>query len=1078
MSKVSFPTNRPSRCDSVRVNRTQFNHIFTDSAVAAGEKIASDLAALKDDIADACDKRFVFFKNKKVWFDREVAGLYPRMEQFPAEIDIPIYRCDQRNEYRNSFCWEWDGFTFTVPTVGECQKTFRRIENHPYIDDGGNLKYRKKSVSWTNAIIAKNTYRSDIAVCSTWYKINEDSVYLDNSCGGRCCGYTAYMIPIYRLNGENAPEIDYINAICVFIANGLIPEGLSRKQEDLYKEFMVACPKIEDYIQFTDEKISFDSNRFKDDVLSGQFTDTVFGHNFDIRGTLEGVLAGKQKYTGSVDALKQELLCCDEKRANIEPYEERQLTDVNRGHWELFEEAEEGVKDEVQVELPKDELLYARPPQLDVRLNGTCAIDFGTKSTIVVCRDGEARMLRIGKGDYSKAPTIQDFENPTAIELRDINGFLAAYRNRIGRPFTEWNQVTVSHQAAEAIFREQGALGSSVYNSVFDELKQWAKDENNWPILKDLQGNTQEIKPYLETSAMDDGNHGGDFDPIELYAYYLGLYINNMHHQIYLDYILSYPVNYKKEVREHIRASFERGLKKSLPPALQKDKDMMQRFRVYLGASEPAAYAISALEGFGLEPKEPGEQVAYGVFDFGGGTTDFDFGIEYVPEKRNRNFVIEQFGFNGDVHLGGENILELLAYEVYKDNLSVMREKKIPFALPPDCDPFAGSETLVRKTKDASSHMNNRILAKTLRPIWEHTDGEEELTGDTVNVKLFSSDKDEKSGSYSVGVDIKIDAGKLEKVIENRIRQGVENFFQSLYSAFKGKKVYPIHIFLAGNSCRSPLVKKLFEEFIEQEEEKMAKQVKEESGQDKETKGTFILHMPLSAEEETKSPLSGIKNNETVENNDNNDTPSQSEDKKELLQQVANAVKDLSEKRSNENADATGESAEQSAVTPLAMDFDRKRTGKTGVAFGLLRCRRGGKDVKIINRNVDESGEMIFPYFLGDAGTNGNQFTVRIGRNVGYGVWTYFTVADEPEFELYYSSEPRALQGILTAAQVSMVHCLLDDDEVNDDEEAGIYIRKVAPNLIEYAVGYKSDFDKEDDAFKTEFQGKIHQQSL
>ena len=66
MSKVSFPTNRPSRCDSVRVNRTQFNHIFTDSAVAAGEKIASDLAALKDDIADACDKRFVFFKNKKV----------------------------------------------------------------------------------------------------------------------------------------------------------------------------------------------------------------------------------------------------------------------------------------------------------------------------------------------------------------------------------------------------------------------------------------------------------------------------------------------------------------------------------------------------------------------------------------------------------------------------------------------------------------------------------------------------------------------------------------------------------------------------------------------------------------------------------------------------------------------------------------------------------------------------------------------------------------------------------------------------------------------------------------------------
>lgn len=169
---------------------------------------------------------------------------------------------------------------------------------------------------------------------------------------------------------------------------------------------------------------------------------------------------------------------------------------------------------------------------------------------------------------------------------------------------------------------------------------------------------------------------------------------------------------------------------------------------------------------------------------------------------------------------------------------------------------------------------------------------------------------------------------------------------------------------------------------------------------------------------------------------------------------------------------------EHHPVATVEMDFDRRRTGKTGVAFGLLRCRRGGKDVKIINRNVDESGEMLFPYFLGDAGTSGNQFTVRIGRNVGYGIWTYFTVADEPEFELYYSSEPRALQGIMSASQVSMVRCLLDDEEVNDDEEAGIYIRKVTPNLIEYAVGYKSDFDKEEEIFKAEFHGKIHQQSL
>ena len=730
---------------------------------------------------------------------------------------------------------------------------------------------------------------------------------------------------------------------------------------------------------------------------------------------------GSREYTGSVDSLVKELLECDHKRANIQPYEERQLTDVNKGHWELFEDS---ATDTAKVNLPADEMLVARPPQLDVRQNGICAIDFGTKSTIVVCRDGDARMLRIGQGDYSKVPTMKDFENPTVIELRDLQNFLKAYRARGGRPFTEWNDVTVSHQAAEAIFKDN--VGSSVYNSVFSELKQWAKDEQNYPVLKDLRGVIQEIKPYLETKEID----AGDFDPIELYAYYLGLYINNMHHQIYLDYILSFPVNYKKDIRERIRKSFESGIRKSLPPALLRDEEYMKRFRVYLGASEPAAYAISALEGYGLEPKEVGQKVAYGVFDFGGGTTDFDFGIEYVPEGRRYNFIIEQFGFNGDVLLGGENILELIAYEVYKDNLHVMRDKKIPFALPAGCELFAGAETLVSTTKDASSHMNNRILAEKLRPIWEHTEDRKKLTEAPLNVTLFSNEKID--GAFTVNVDLNINAEKLDKLIENRIREGVVNFFQSLLTAFKGRDVSPIHIFLAGNSCRSAVVKKLFDEFIKTEEDTLAKSVTKNSGRDKDARGTFILHMPLGMEDKPVDETPFKLENGTVKSND---------DYKPAEEKI------------------------------FDFDLDKQRTGKTGVAFGLIRCRRGGKDVKIVNENVDNSGEMIFPYYLGDAGNDGRTFTIRIGRQVDYGNWVHFTYADEPEFELYYTMAPRALQGEMSIEQVSMIHCYIDEADTTDDEDSGIYIRKVSPNEIEYAVGRPEDFTKE-------FTGKIYRQKL
>ena len=86
------------------------------------------------------------------------------------------------------------------------------------------------------------------------------------------------------------------------------------------------------------------------------------------------------------------------------------------------------------------------------------------------------------------------------------------------------------------------------------------------------------------------------FNPLELYAYYLGLYINNMRNGIYLDYVLSFPTTYEKTVKEKIQKSFEIGLKKSLPDSILKNAEIMEKFRVRQGVSEPAAYAITALQ--------------------------------------------------------------------------------------------------------------------------------------------------------------------------------------------------------------------------------------------------------------------------------------------------------------------------------------------------------------------------------------------------------------------------------------------------------------------------------------------------
>ena len=40
----------------------------------------------------------------------------------------------------------------------------------------------------------------------------------------------------------------------------------------------------------------------------------------------------------------------------------------------------------------------------------------------------------------------------------------------------------------------------------------------------------------------------------------------------------------------------------------------------------------------------------------------------------------------------------------------------------------------------------------------------------------------------------------------------------------------------------------------------------------------------------------------------------------------------------------------------------------------------------------------------------------------------------------------------MKAAEVRMVRCMIDANDVNDDDEVGVYIRKKSPNTIEYTV--------------------------
>lgn len=494
------------------------------------------------------------------------------------------------------------------------------------------------------------------------------------------------------------------------------------------------------------------------------------------------------------DDLEKLLTDIDYQRCRLPHLDSNRFRDVHQGMWEL-------------VGLPEKMLLEqgvrARNPALDIK-SGSIGIDFGTSSTVVAYEDenGRARLLRIGVDDFYQEAQPIHYENPTILEFIDFEKFQTAWTDMAYQPIVNWDDVRCSHEALQKLRCNDGNV--AVVSSMLPKIKQWALREANdirVRISDQECGKEHELAPLslrnpvkgkkLTVSSSD------PFDPIELYAWFLGLNINWRNRGIFLTYYLTFPVAYPKEVKEKILASFRRGLLRSLPESLADNSEIMEKFNVEERASEPAAYVAAAMPAHNIEPTEEG--VAYAVFDFGGGTTDFDFGFYRWANEQEENegieTVFEHFEAAGDKFLGGENLLENLAYRVFCHNLDVCRSNEISFTRPLDADDFSGSEMLVAKTQ--SAYTNILMLMAKLRTFWEQ--GERENTG-ILKLNLINRDGESQPIELSVPYD------QLQEYLEKRILLGIEDFFVSMKKAFANKMPRTVHILLAGNSSRSRLV--------------------------------------------------------------------------------------------------------------------------------------------------------------------------------------------------------------------------------------------------------------------------------
>ena len=502
------------------------------------------------------------------------------------------------------------------------------------------------------------------------------------------------------------------------------------------------------------------------------------------------------------------------------------------------------------------------------------------------------------------------------------------------------------------------------FHYIISDIKQWTI-RNEELKLKDKKGTEFTISNYSDLS-----NEKENFlDPIELYAYYIGSYINTMKNGIYLEYYLSFPVTYKISIRKKILDSFKRGIKKSLPIEIQNNEKIMKKFKVEHGSNEPAAYAVCALKTFKIEPKDEEDKIYYGVFDFGGGTTDFDFGIwKFGKDEEGYDYELEHFKAGGDIDLGGENIIKEVAYKVFTNNSSKLAEKRIYYTRPPYYVELA--KDILVDNNSVIARLNTRLLAEELRPVWENPECLKREKIEKIKRSFYSTHNETISD-----LELKVDEDELNFLIKERVESGIKKFFIKLEDAFKDEKVKEINIFLAGNSCKHPYVEEIFKRYQEEMKDKYTLKIYD-----------------------------------------------------------VKAIKEA-------NKDST-------KVSP---------TGKTGVAYGLIYSRKGGK-IKVTNRDekANIGNEINFKYYVGNS--KRDKLIPIITPNSKYEEYSFFGIVNSDTFEVYYTTSPEA-QTKQLEIEKAIVKRIALKNEYAGDEKYRIYIKANVnqPTVIHYAIVKKEE---------------------
>lgn len=475
-------------------------------------------------------------------------------------------------------------------------------------------------------------------------------------------------------------------------------------------------------------------------------------------------------------------------------------------------------------------------PRLDKNL---VSIDFGTSSTCVaVQKDRDIELLTLSSekllsDDFkvlrqNQGGDINIYENPTNMMLFDWSTLYSQWKKE-NKDFAQLVQGTyddsrdfhkaIDYDAGYTVTMALGSGDSDALKAILTQIKMvsYALEQGVQLSLSPyIKGDITNVKLVSSPQEQDDES----LDPIAFYAYLLGRAINDpASKRIYTKFAVTYPVKFNQSVRAKLKASLEYGLKRSLPLPLREatDKKGKPLFEVIMDYSEPVAFVGSIC---GRELKaSPGNPGLFAVYDFGGGTLDFAFGMFSVDEDDEGT--IDIFGIDGDSDLGGEGLISRLSYWIYNHNKDIMAANLIPFIIPED-EQIPDDFPLKLLTNSAIAKANVLALDEHFsRPLFRNRDGKLDedvsaLANEAQSIELINENNE------PVEMEIFLEYSVFVYNLTAFITKSVQNFKTTMESNFRNNEstveaaggtydMDDVMIFKAGNSSRSVVVERAME---------------------------------------------------------------------------------------------------------------------------------------------------------------------------------------------------------------------------------------------------------------------------